>query len=1078
MRVTGILAVPRGGRRVVSIVLGAALVVGITIAAVPGSAPTQKHLATTATSGNSQSSSSKLNASDTSPQLPAPVAMSTYPVSSYKSAAAKLPTGMTSALQEDSGESGAQYLADSAAAIQAVKVVAALKKSGVHVLGSRIDGTKLTVNVASAGDVRAVSAAGATAVIGAPKKPDFSTTKFHTVDTTNTYGGEGYFYQQADQLGTADGFRCSIGFNGYSGSTGAAQFATAGHCETTIPSDQEAYSISQGAPQLRVGDSGLTIGDPLGGPVAGEFGSGMDYGLISSTDAGVDPHASLATWGGNNGTTPSTGAPTSSTPLSITGETQGIVGATMCKSGSTTGWTCGVIEAVDYGVQVYDDNGNPNTVNTIVATTCLLPGDSGGGAVIGTEAVAIDSGSQFPDTAASGNGYPCGNPGSDPQAAIKNGDPDDDPGYVSVFFPMESAAGDESVQGQEGSNWQLAVSVSTPVMTSPAPGAIATPAGGLSGTLANASSTSTVSLYLNNIPTAISTVSAASGTWNVSLAAVGAGTYSYSLVARSGFSVGTPTTGTIQIVVPVPVDLDGGVGDFNGDGNADVIARDASGNLWLYPGNGSNALESRVELDNASDGWGTATAIVPAGDFSGDGKPDVILRDASGNLWLFDGNGAHGFTARSEIATGWQGMTAIQNVGDFSGDGHDDIMARDSSGSLWLYPGNGAGGFEARVQIPGNWSGMSAIVGGGDFTGDGKTDVLMRDSSGTLWIYPNNGTDGFGARVSLGTGWNGLTIAAAGEFNGDYFADLLVRDSTGTLWLYPGNGANGFGTRIQLATGLGGYEIGGDGAAVVGTTATPSNLSVGIDFNEDGNRDLIARDSAGRLWLYEGNGAGGFSKQVELGSGFQGLSEITPVGDFNGDGNPDVIARDAAGNLWLYPGNGVNGFGPRIRIATGWQGMTALQSVGDVNGDGHIDLLARDSSGNIWLYPGNGVGGFSSRVLMATNWQAMTAIVGIGDFNGDGHPDVLARDSSGTLWLYPGNSSDGFGPRVSLGGGWSGYTLVGVGDFNGDGFPDLIARDPSGGLWLYEGNGTGGFLGHVFLGNSFANLTLAGDSTQ
>ena len=108
-------------------------------------------------------------------------------------------------------------------------------------------------------------------------------------------------------------------------------------------------------------------------------------------------------------------------------------GDTLCKSGSTTGWTCGIVEAVDQSIPV-----SGKDVNTIVATTCLIPGDSGGGAVIGTDAAGIDSGSDFPSSAteASEDGtpgaYPCGNPNSEPTNP-------DDPGYQSVFFPMVSA---------------------------------------------------------------------------------------------------------------------------------------------------------------------------------------------------------------------------------------------------------------------------------------------------------------------------------------------------------------------------------------------------------------------------------------------------------------------------------------------------------------------------------------------------------------------------------------------------------------------------------------------------------------
>jgi len=36
------------------------------------------------------------------------------------------------------------------------------------------------------------------------------------------------------------------------------------------------------------------------------------------------------------------------------------------------------------------------------------------------------------------------------------------------------------------------------------------------------------------------------------------------------------------------------------------------------------------------------------------------------------------------------------------------------------------------------------------------------------------------------------------------------------------------------------------------------------DFNRDGVTDLIARDAAGRLWLYPGNGSGEFTSRRPL----------------------------------------------------------------------------------------------------------------------------------------------------------------------------------------------------------------------
>ena len=100
---------------------------------------------------------------------PNPLGMGSYPTSSYEAAAKKLPAALATALRRDVHLTTAQYLANSAAAVQGVKVVATLKSSGVSVLGSSMSGTKLIVNVASQADVAAVQALGATAVLGAPK---------------------------------------------------------------------------------------------------------------------------------------------------------------------------------------------------------------------------------------------------------------------------------------------------------------------------------------------------------------------------------------------------------------------------------------------------------------------------------------------------------------------------------------------------------------------------------------------------------------------------------------------------------------------------------------------------------------------------------------------------------------------------------------------------------------------------------------------------------------------------------------------------------------------------------------------
>ncbi|MFJ5698430.1 S8 family serine peptidase [Arthrobacter sp. NPDC093139] len=237
------------------------------------------------------------------------------------------------------------------------------------------------------------------------------------------------------------------------------------------------------------------------------------------------------------------------------------------------------------------------------------------------------------------------------------------------------------------------------------------------------------------------------------------------------------------------------------------------------------------------------------------------------------------------------------------------------------------------------------------------------------------------------------------------------------------------------------------------------------DLNSDGKADVLARDSAGTLWLSPGNGQGGWLTRVRLGGGWNAMNSIAGAGDLSGDGKADVLARDSGGTLWIYPGNGRGGWLTRIRVGGGWNAMNSIVGSGDLSGDGRADVLARDSGGTLWIYPGNGRGGWLTRIRVGGGWNAMTAVVGPGDLTGDRRADVLARDSGGTLWIYPGNGLGGWLARVRVGGGWNAMTTIaGRGDFSGDGRTDALAVDAAGVMWLYKGNGAGNWLGRISMG--------------
>ncbi|MGW6565369.1 FG-GAP-like repeat-containing protein [Streptomyces sp. NPDC054975] len=240
----------------------------------------------------------------------------------------------------------------------------------------------------------------------------------------------------------------------------------------------------------------------------------------------------------------------------------------------------------------------------------------------------------------------------------------------------------------------------------------------------------------------------------------------------------------------------------------------------------------------------------------------------------------------------------------------------------------------------------------------------------------------------------------------------------------------------------------------------PAPVSTLGDLDNNWVADLLHRGEDGRLWFlpgYRDFGSTTPPKGRLIGGGWNAMTQLVRHGDYDGDRNEDVFARDKAGVLWLYPGNGLGWFKSRVKIGGGWNTMREIAAVGDVTGDGRRDLVARDTAGVLWMYPGNGRGWFSARKSLGAGWNGMNRLVAPGDMTGDGRADLVARDGSRALWLYPGNGRGGFGSRTKLPYAWpANEQLLTVGDVNGDGLPDLMRTINYRELYLDAGNGQGG----------------------
>ncbi|HEU0041342.1 MAG TPA: LPXTG cell wall anchor domain-containing protein [Jiangellaceae bacterium] len=118
-----------------------------------------------------------------------------------------------------------------------------------------------------------------------------------------------------------------------------------------------------------------------------------------------------------------------------------VVGAEACKSGATSGWTCGVILSAEVSVPV----GGP-MVTGFLFDACMLGGDSGGSVVVGNYALGVNSGS-------TGAGTDCS----------QWDDSDFGIGYAVT-------SGSENAEKLFGDTWDVLIYVGDPVVSFPADG--------------------------------------------------------------------------------------------------------------------------------------------------------------------------------------------------------------------------------------------------------------------------------------------------------------------------------------------------------------------------------------------------------------------------------------------------------------------------------------------------------------------------------------------------------------------------------------------------------------------------------
>ena len=304
-----------------------------------------------------------------------------------------------------------------------------------------------------------------------------------------------------------------------------------------------------------------------------------------------------------------------------------------------------------------------------------------------------------------------------------------------------------------------------------------------------------------------------------------------------------------------------GIGDFNGDGAADIAWQNQTTKLVVTQQLFGTTTISSGPIANSP--FDSSFNVVAAGDFNRDTRSDLVYRRSDGLTEIQFLNGNTGAGGGIIPNNPFDSTFRVAGAADFNGDGFSDL--------LWQRPTDGVTEIQLMTGTTptGGWiitnnpfDRSFSIMGMGDFNGDGKSDLVWRrGSDGLTEIQFLNANNPTGGGLILNNPFaTTFQVAGVGDFNGDGRADIVWHRPDGL-------------TEIQFMNGT--TPIGG---GIIGNNPFDSTFQVaGVgDFNADGFADLVYRrtsDGLTEIQFLKGNTAigGGVSS---LGS--MPLSQLDP----------------------------------------------------------------------------------------------------------------------------------------------------------------------------------------------------------
>ena len=417
---------------------------------------------------------------------------------------------------------------------------------------------------------------------------------------------------------------------------------------------------------------------------------------------------------------------------------------------------------------------------------------------------------------------------------------------------------------------------------------------------------------------------------------------------------------------PDSVDL----GDFDRDGDLDVVAKDYLGLLELY--------ENRIDDGGSWSlvlSWSVSGREVRYADLDGDGWLDLLLTIP--NTWIENLAGSYTPESIHDLSGSASGSGV---AADLDGDGDADIAF--AWGTVYWLENRTIhrSAFVRDERVANELIDGAFDVAVGDIDGDGDLDLVSAaEANDHVYLHRNSGTPGDDSLWSLTTltsAVNGPRAVALGDLDDDADLDVAVasyNDNTVSWLENDGTAANW--TKRVISAGAGGAN----------------DVALG-DFDRDGDLDIAcAQYLDDEFSWYRNDGASppSFTPLFVDPLPFVGPRALA-VGDLDGDGDLDLAtASEDADALFWYENDGAPGENwPRHRFDGGESDAPKDVALADLDADGDLDLLVAAYVGDaaFWYENDGSPSGWTARMITTCNGARSVAA---GDFDRDGDDDVL-----------------------------------------------------------------------------------------